>query len=242
MLDQQLPIPNAQDAMAPSTANLTNLPIELILEITDRLQLDAILALKLTQRRFNNILPLDQKRWRSPRSRCTQRAIHGYLAPPLPQPSHRHCILCNATYPVSDFKSSNSTACVPMALFSVPHDVVKLPPRVCSWHVARFVRIVKTEAGGRNEWVSHEDRMCMHCGQIQGWDKCKCGCDSCSFWETTTYIRYLSNESECQNFIFWRESPGLDEEGHGQLWVREIRRNTTTQDSIIHLPVRSESA
>jgi hypothetical protein len=238
---QQLCLPNEQVTMASSTACPASLPTELIFEITDRLELDAILALKLTQRRFNDILILNKRRWQAPRSRCTQRAIQVYLAPLSPEPSHRHCILCDVTYPVSMFMSSNSTACLPMSHVSVPHNVVKLPPRVCSWHVARFVSIVKAEAGGKNEWVSHGDKMCMHCGQIQGLVKCGCGCGSCSSWEITTYTRYVSNEKECRSFFFWRKSPELYEEGDGRLWVREAHRDTT-QDMFVDLPVRSESA
>ena len=78
---QQTPLTKSQAALAPNTACLASLPTELILEITDRLALDAILALKLTQRRFNDILPLDQRRWQAPRSRCAQRAIQVYLTP-----------------------------------------------------------------------------------------------------------------------------------------------------------------
>ncbi|KAG9189659.1 hypothetical protein G6011_06527 [Alternaria panax] len=227
--------------MAPNTACLAKLPTELILEIKDRLALDAILALKLTQRRFNNIFPLDQTCWQDPRSRCAQRALQIYLASPLPEPSHRHCVLCNAEYPVSQFKSSNSPSCAPLEHINIPHDIVKLPSRVCSWHVRRFTRTVKSEAGGRDEWVSHGDSMCMHCGDIQGWKKCRCECDSCSLCEVTTYTRHVNNAEECRTPVFWRDALNSGVEGEGQLWVRE-KLWVANRKQVIDLPVRSESA
>jgi len=245
-VQQQLPRPSVQATVAPTTAPFMSLPTELVLEISDHLPLDAILALKLTQRRLNYILRLDQQRWQAPRSRCTQRAIHTYLAPSTSKPSHRYCILCKATCPFNSFKSSNSSACLPLAIVSIPHDVVELPPRVCFCHVARFTRTIKTEPGGRNEWVSHRVKMCTHCGYIQGWtgrdSKCDCKCDSCSIGEATTYTRYLTKDTKSPEFVFWRDTLGLGEERIGQLWVRETRWDSTNQRSVINLPVRLESA
>jgi hypothetical protein len=243
---QQLPQPNEQAIMVPTTAYFTNLPTELIIDITDRLPLDAILALKLTQRRLNSILRLDQQCRQAPRSRCTQRAIQIYLAPSSSPLSHRYCIMCEATVPVENFKSPHSSACLPVATASIPHDVVELPSRVCFAHVARFTRSIKTEAGGRNEWVSHGVKMCMHCGYIQGWtkgkSKCDCECDSCSVEEATAYTRYLPKNMASAEFVFWRDAPESAKEGVGQLWVRETRRDASDEKSIIYLPVRAESA
>ncbi|KAH6851910.1 hypothetical protein B0T12DRAFT_170838 [Alternaria alternata] len=206
---QQTPLTKSQAALAPNTACLASLPTELILEITDRLALDAILALKLTQRRFNDILPLDQRRWQAPRS--------------------------------SQFKSSNSPACAPMEHTNVPHDIIKLPPRVCFWHVGRFMRIISHEAGNKNGWVSHSDKMCMHCGDIQGWDKCECKCDSCSFWEVTVYNRHINDGQKCRNPVFWRDAPSSRVRGENQLWVREEFWDANGKQ-FVDLPVRFESA
>lgn len=238
---QQTPLTKSQAALAPNTACLASLPTELILEITDRLALDAILALKLTQRRFNDILPLDQRRWQAPRSRCAQRAIQVYLTPSSSKLSHRHCIVCNAEYPISQFKSSNSPACAPMEHTNVPHDIIKLPPRVCFWHVGRFMRIISHEAGNKNGWVSHSDKMCMHCGDIQGWDKCECKCDSCSFWEVTVYNRHINDGQKCRNPVFWRDAPSSRVRGENQLWVREEFWDANGKQ-FVDLSVRFESA
>ncbi|KAF1831444.1 hypothetical protein BDW02DRAFT_591120 [Decorospora gaudefroyi] len=121
----------------PSTAmSFINLPAELILEIHDHLPLDALLALKLTHPRLNEIVPLDSRRWQSKPSDCSHRAICTYLAPSIPRSSHMRCVLCKATYPVSMFKSSSSPACVPttQADEAQQMDVVELPSRVCCWH------------------------------------------------------------------------------------------------------------
>jgi hypothetical protein len=240
----QPPPPTVQTIMVPATAGFTNLPTELILDISDYLSLDAILALKLTQRRLNGILRLDRRRWQAPRSRCTQRAIQSYLAPPSSKRTHQYCILCKVTCPVDSFKSSLSPACLPMANVNIPHDVVELPPKVCFCHVARFTRFMRTGPRGANKWVSHRVNMCMHCGDIWRWNggdaKCDCKCNSCAIREATTYTRYIGGDARLPEFVFWRETPKSTEEGVGQLWVREIRRDAIDQKSVLNLPVQSE--
>lgn len=219
-LDRPSDMRKVRAFMSSNAASFHDLPTELILDITDCLALDALLALKLTTSRFNNIIRLDPARWQAPLSRCAQRAVQNYMKPSSPKPTHQYCVICNATYPISMFSSSNSSACVSNTLIGFHYDVVELPPNICSWHVGRFTRVVPTEAGGRNEWVSHTDKICMHCGDIQRWAGCACKCDSCSFWTVRTYTRYLNNDRECLKFLFWRERPKANEAA-GQLWVRE---------------------
>jgi hypothetical protein len=83
-----------------------------------------------------------------------------------------------------------------------------------------FSETRETGPGGRNEWVSQMDKWCMHCGELQGREKCNCRCDSCSFRTVRTYTRYLNNKNECRRFQFWREAPRPNE-SQGKLWVRE---------------------
>lgn len=215
--------------MASPTLSILNLPPELILEIADYLPPDGILALKFSHRVFNFSLPLAPRLKNRTLSRCAHLAIRSYLSQPNPKPTHLRCILCKATYPLSSFRSSNSPACAPLSLTADVEqtEVVELPQRLCAWHVGRLARIVHTEPGGRNEWVSSAEEMCMHCGAIQSWAKCDCACDSCSVRPVTAYTRYLNNQTECRKFFFCREAasenlPSWFEDCGTRLYVREI--------------------
>ncbi|KAH6878365.1 hypothetical protein BKA58DRAFT_94029 [Alternaria rosae] len=247
---QQPPLRNIQDTMAAATAQLISLPTELILDIADHLPPDAIVALQLTHGRLNSISRLNQRRWQTPPPRCVQRAIQRHLAPPSSKPTHRYCILCRVTCPIGSFKSSLSPACLPMARVNVPHNVIALPPNVCFCHVARFTRHIETAPmsgpttgrPGRNEWVSHTVKICLHCGRT-GWEhECNCECQTCLVGEVTTYTRYISNRGKKPpTFVFWRETPRPGEEGVGRLWVRETHRDATGNTSFINMPVLDKS-
>jgi len=233
--------------MPASTAQLINLPTELILDIADILPLDAIVALGLTQRRLNSIVRLNLRRWQTPRRRCVQRAIQRHLAPPSSKPTHRYCILCGVTCPIRSFKSSLSSACLPMAGVNVLHDVIELPPNVCFCHVARFTMNIKTGPSSgpgitlpaRDEWVSQRIKICLHCGKT-AWDKCNCECQTCLTGEVTTYIRYFTKRKKGTTFVFWRETPRPGEQEAGQLWVRETHEDAIGTVSSINFPVLPE--
>jgi hypothetical protein len=201
------------------TMSLVNLPPEVILEISDYLLVDAILALKLSHRIFNETLPLEPRLKNTLLSECSHLAIRTYLSRPNPEPSHIRCILCKTLYPLRLFKSSSSPACVSISSVEETHqtNVVELPQRLCSWHVGMLARVVYTESSGTNEWTSQMDEMCMHCGAIQGWTKCDCDCGSCAIWPARTYTRYLNNNRECKGFSFWRDRENVQE----PLMVRE---------------------
>jgi hypothetical protein len=207
--------------MSSIAVSFCNLPAELVLDICDFLALDALLALKLTAPRLNSIIRLDPRHWQTSLSTCTQRAIQHHLNSSQLKLDQRHCFLCNATYPIDMFSSSTSPACIPMKLATRPHDVIQLPPNVCCWHVGRLARVVRTGNSGKNEWISHMGKMCMHCGNITDWLKCSCKCDSCGFWTVRTYTRHLNNSKECHRFFFWRHVSEPIASDTGQLWVRE---------------------
>jgi hypothetical protein len=217
----RLSIPKPPSLMLPALASFHGLPAELILDICDFLTLDALLALKLTAPRLNAIIRLDPRRWQAPLSSCARRAIRTSLKSPLSKPDQQYCFLCNATYPTYMFSSSTSPACVSADVTTMPRDIIPLPPSVCSCHVGRLARIIRTDPGGRNEWVSNMDKMCMHCGNITAWSTCTCKCDSCSFWTVQTYTRYLNNNNECHRFLFWRAASASTDNEAGRLWVRE---------------------
>ncbi|EAT79620.1 hypothetical protein SNOG_12820 [Parastagonospora nodorum SN15] len=131
-------ITNLRSHCSASALSTINLPLELIYDISDFLPPDAVLALKLTHRNFNSILPLDSKLNKTPLSDCARLATRTYLSKPSPEPSHLRCILCKTVYPVNLFKSSSSPACIPTSFTEDVQqtDVVELPQRLCSWHAA----------------------------------------------------------------------------------------------------------
>jgi hypothetical protein len=208
--------------------NVLGLPPEIILEICDFLPPDGTLALKLTHPVLYNIIPLMPRLKNTTLSDCARLAIRTYLSRPTLQPTHMRCILCKAVYPISSFKSSSSPACE-MTSLEDQTQIIKLPQRLCAWHVSRLARIVHTGPQGRNVWVSNMAEMCIHCGAVQAWTKCSCRCDSCSFRPVTTYTRYLNNEKECRSFTFCRNAAGnsssLQDGRDGQLFVKEICRD-----------------
>lgn len=215
-------------SMTPTALSLLDLPPELILEIVDYLPADGILALKLTHRVLDSLLPLASLLRKQTLSRCARLAVRGLLAKPTPNPTHLRCLLCKTVYPVKTFSSSSSPACAPLpAAAAVKQtEIIELPQRVCAWHVGRLVRIVRTDPGGRNEWVDKLEEMCMHCGAVQSWAKCGCTCNSCSVRTVTTYTRYLNNRSECRTFVFYRKpvndsGVALHATTKCQLFVRE---------------------
>jgi hypothetical protein len=214
--------------MVHTAASLVTLPPELILNISDHLPADAIVALQLTHVKFYETLPIPRRLKGTSLSKCAHLAIRTYLSPPSRRLSHLRCIFCKAVYPVNMFRSSSSPACVPLSFVEVAPqtDVVELPQRMCSWHVSRLARIIHTEPGGRNEWTSHMEDICIHCGAIQHWEKCGCRCDSCHIRPVRTYTRYLNNARECRRFWFWLDEAGVaknasQEAVPPQLMVRE---------------------
>lgn len=214
--------------MATPSSRLLRLPPELILEISDLLPFDGILSMKLTHSTLNNTLPTLPRLKNRSLSNCARYAIERYRISQDQQPSHLRCILCKAVYPANIFNSSSSPACLPLSFAEgVPRpEVVELPQYYCAWHVGRLVRVIRTEACGRNEWVSDIKRICMHEGCISGWKDCKCDCDSCGYKMVRTYTRYLNNKTECKQFAFWRniaagESEDPQEKAKGRLYVRE---------------------
>lgn len=221
--------------MSSDVTSFHDLPTELILDICDFLPLDALLALKLTASRLNSMIRLDPRRWQHALSSCARRAVHSYLNLSPPKPDQQHCRLCNSAYPIAMFSSSTSPACIAMKLTTTPHDVVQLSSNVCSWHVSRLARVIHTGHGGRNEWTSCMDDICMHCGNIMGWSKCSCTCDSCGFWAVRTYTRYLNNSKECHRFLFWREASELASSDTGQLWVWEACSDNGDDDDDLHV-------
>lgn len=194
--------------MAASTLSLLSLPPELVLEVADYLPPDGILALKFTHPILNYSLPLASQLRNQTLTRCARLAIRSYLAKPTRNPTHLRCVLCKSVYPVRSFQSSSSPACARVSFAAEIEDteVVKLPQRLCAWHVGRLARVVHTGPGGRNGWIDSSEEMCMHCGAIQSWAKCNCKCDSCSFRAVTAYTRYLNNKTECRKFLFYRKT------------------------------------
>jgi hypothetical protein len=214
--------------MASTKPDFLGLPPELLLEICDYLPPDAILSLKLTHSILNHTLPILPRLRNKTLSECSRFAIERLRISPNAPPAAMRCMICKRKYPLNMFISSSSPACEPRIFFEgVPRlEVVDLPPFFCAWHVGRLARVIRTEPGGRNEWVSDLKRICMHDGIIQGWAECDCDCDSCGYRTVRTYTRYLNNNVQCRRFTFWRdldagESDDPQENSKGRLYVKE---------------------
>lgn len=203
------------------------LPQELKDSIAEHLPPDGILAMRLTHPALRQVR-LPPRLRNTARSKCERIAIQTYLSKPELNPTHMRCLYCKELYPVKQFNSSSSSACVPLQSSDIGlhPGVVELPQRLCAWHVGRLAKIIHTGKGGRNEWVSNMREMCMHCGTICGWGECTCKCDSCWFRTVRTYTRYLNNNVECRQFVFWRDTTATGTtvatgNMKGQLYVRE---------------------
>jgi hypothetical protein len=206
------------------SAPIFKLPTELIRIVGNHLTPDGILALKLTCRYLYPRLLLEEQLESTQLSRCERLTILAYL---FKDHSTLRCIRCKSIYPISSFKSSNSPACVSASIRedAQQFEVVELPSRMCNLHVAALARFVDTEQGGRDEWVSNMDKMCMHCGAVQGWTKCDCNCGTCCVRPVRTYTRYISNKKTHPEFQLWRDQEGQGAGNQKQLMVRETYRD-----------------
>lgn len=225
--------------MAPSVPYLLLLPVELVLEISDHLPLDGILALKLTHRILDDGLPTIPRLRNGALNACSRFAIERLRASPSQSPERSRCILCKMVYPSTVFASSNSPACLTVEFEQVAPrpEVVEIPKAFCSWHVGSLAKVIRTEPGGRNEWVSDVKKMCMHNGCIEGWHQCHCGCSSCGYRMIRTYTRFLNNNVECKKFYFWRNAAaGASEDPQekiaGRLYVQEVCGGSGTFDFV----------
>jgi hypothetical protein len=206
--------------MISQSARIFKLPTELIHIIGKHLPPDAVVALKLTCHALYERVLLEKVPKNTTLSRCERLAISAYLSK---DHSTLRCIRCKSIYPINSFKSSNSPACVSASIRGDAQqiEVVELLPRICNLHVGALARFVDTKQGGRDEWASKMDRMCMHCGAVQGWMKCNCNCKTCCVRPVRTYTRYISNKKTRPEFQFWRDQEGQDAGDQKQLMVRE---------------------
>jgi hypothetical protein len=201
---------------------LLQLPPELLLELSDFLPVDGILALKLTHSILNNTLPALPRLRNRTLDRCARYAIERHRAPPHQTRQQLRCILCKVIYPM---------ACLSPAFDQggPRPEVMELPASFCAWHVGRLARVERTEYGGRDEWVSDVRKMCMHGGCIEGWRECNCGCSSCGYKMVRTYTRFLDNKTECAKFRFFRTTEVANEDPQdkiaGRLHVQEVCRD-----------------
>lgn len=177
--------------MASSTTAILSLPPELILSIGDYLPPDCILALKLTHRDFDYMLPPPPMRKHREGAECARLFSLSHLSR---DSSRRRCILCKAIQDLRFFDATGTPAEVPASIVQAAQRIEHIPyPQGLCWKEAgRFLKIIRTGPGGRSGWTSQEDTVCMHCGSVQGWNKCDCKCGTCSRQLVRTYTHYLN--------------------------------------------------
>lgn len=220
--------------MTSSATPLLSLPPELILEIARKLPPDGKVALSYTHPRLHGTLLLLPRERNAGLSDCAHFAIRTYQESPRANTSHARCIRCKASYPTALFFSSSSPSCIAPPN-GQDQEVIALPKRVCAWHVRGFTRVIRTESGGKNEWVANDNNMCMHCGAVKEWKPCDCNCDSCWFKPVTTYTRFLNNDEEYKDAWFIKKAssaspPASDE--RSLLFVRETCYKHTKPEGI----------
>jgi hypothetical protein len=202
----------------------------MILEIADHLPVRAIISLKLVHPRLNATIPraFFQKRFRSD---CERRIIHDLLSRSTPDPSRRRCVVCKDFLDAVQFSWSHSPYYLSTKRTGNGHgiNIIELPRNFCMLHIARLTKIVPTKPGGRNEWVSRMDKLCLHCGSIMGWENCISACHTCDICEVIgvrTYTRYLNNDLKYTRFQFGRDAANKGDIAAqdpllGRLFVRE---------------------
>jgi hypothetical protein len=138
---------------------LKALPVELILQVGHLLPRDAIVALRLVHRTFSRNCPtlLEEPKQTD---QCVRFAIQRHIQ--SPSSSHLLCSICKKRYPRDMFRGVDGISTSTCAA-----DMLEFPDGVCSWHVGRVSRVIKTDPSGANKWKSRAEDMCMHCGSIK---------------------------------------------------------------------------
>jgi hypothetical protein len=180
------------------------LPNELVLDISDILPPDAMLALKLTHPRLNAILSLEARLTKTTLSACERLAIIDHLKRPNAQPTHLRCIICKQRYLTSLFKSRGIPEEIPLSFADKAQrsEFVGLPQRLCLWEVGRLMRIINTGPDGLNKWVTRKDVICLCCGSIKSWKDCDCRCATCLSASVRVYTRYLPKGARVEDSCF----------------------------------------
>jgi hypothetical protein len=173
-----------------TTTAILSLPPELVLTIGDFLPRDCILALKLTNRYFNYCLPLPKMSKANEYAECARLFSLSHLSR---DPSRRRCILCKAMQDLRFFDSTGTPKEVPAPVAEAAQraDFVPYPQGLCWKEAGGFLRIVRTGPKDKTGWASQKDVVCMHCGSVQGWNRCDCKCESCPRKPVRTYVHYV---------------------------------------------------
>jgi hypothetical protein len=152
--------------------SLQSLPTEVLLIILEYCRPTALVALKLTCRRFFADIPFTPISI-SGLSRCEENAFKDYLEPCLnisdPERLQR-CLICKNLYPSDLFTSSKSPLCssrppsgahcewsrlLPARARNSKGEVLEIPEQICSWHIGRFYRFVKiTAKSDEDHWLA----------------------------------------------------------------------------------------
>jgi hypothetical protein len=177
--------------MASTTTSILELPPELILVIGDYLPRDCILALKLTRRKFNGILLSPPLPKNMEPSECERLFT---LSHESRDPTRRRCVRCKLIFDLKFFDSVGTPTEVPASVVQAAQraESVSYPEGLCWKEAGSLLKIVYTGPGGKAGWTSQKDTWCMHCGSVQGWNKCNCNCNSCPRKTVRTYTHYRS--------------------------------------------------
>ncbi|KAF2821404.1 hypothetical protein CC86DRAFT_373740 [Ophiobolus disseminans] len=192
-LDSRKRLISREPTMESTPPSLQSIPPELILELSDFLSRDCILALKLGTRRLNQILSMPP-RPQHEQSECERLLILSLL---LRDSSRRRCFRCKKIYDAKFFTSRSAPDEVPASLVDDAQrtEYVPYPKGLCHREVGSIMKKIYTGPGGRSGWTSQKDVWCMCCGAVQGWKECKCKCNICPHRSVRTYTQYIDKKA-----------------------------------------------
>lgn len=182
--------------------HIVDLPVDVLYLLADYLPPASIVAAKLTCRALLNTIPVNFAA--KTLDRCAGTAIRNHLEESKQAPFRYRCALCKNLYSRALFDKArcldpNDAHSEPPSRVSIHDHSIKTElqgPRICFWHVPRFVRDlrspdfrkrhgVRTYLDEPGVWTCHIERACMHCGYVIIGRSCTCSCASCG----TRYIR-----------------------------------------------------
>ena len=167
-------------------AALSQLPSELIREISNYLPPSARIALKLTNRHLYLKVPIPDNYDLHGLHLCEKNAVRRVINEhKYSQTSRRWCLICKTLQPLRNFRDDTAICCQHDARFQR----LGLPRGLDDATRERLLELARRVR--KTCWVEVSRRMCMHCHTMQTWDarRCWCRCDSCGLVGVNCLVR-----------------------------------------------------
>lgn len=167
-------------------AGISDLPLELLLEISSYLTPSSLIALKLASKQFYATTPAPLGAWYKIATDCEKAATHRTIQERTELiGGRRKCIMCGILAPVRRFSGDAP---------------------ICKWHQARFMSssmpeylenpikiqlLLMTRQAEDAVWIPVTRYYCAHEREVIGWhiSTCTCACNSCGLHKVTCLVR-----------------------------------------------------